>query len=159
MRNSIVYGSISRKNLIFLIIVNTIVKSNLIDISQIADNPTPKELILSRLTPRMEFRVAFISQSVPWKLHLVYLERFRKQFLKSEFESLYADIVRFLCLIIRPPNNVHRIDTLQRWQLICTLFSFIKSSSGAQSAKLALFFDWMHFDNSPESFMAIGSHD
>ena len=123
---------------------------------QIVDTPTPKEFILSRLTPSMEFRIAFLAQSVPWKLHLVYLERFRKKYLHNESESLYADIIRFLCLVIHPANLPPKSDLLQRWQLISSLLSFIKTGTGAQAAKLALFYDWIFYDHTVNAFMNTG---
>ena len=124
---------------------------------QILEKSTPKELIVSRLTPKMEFRLAFLVQNVPWKMHMVYLERFRKKYLKSESETIYADLIRFLCLIIHPANHTLKSDIVQRWQLISSLFSFIKTGPAAQSAKLALFFDWLFYDSSSSAgFMNIG---
>jgi integrator complex subunit 3 len=98
---------------------------NFINIEQFWGILTPTEFLVSRLTPDMEFKLVFILQKVPAKLHQIYLERFCKRFLTPN-STLMCDLVRFICAVVHPNNTVLRSGVVQRWDLVRSLFFYVK---------------------------------
>ncbi|KAI8901902.1 protein-domain-containing protein [Globomyces pollinis-pini] len=125
-------------------------------IEQIVNTPTPRDFIVSRLTPDMEYKIIFILNTVPQKLHFTYLDHFRQRFMTTQdSESLAADIIRFLCTVVHPDNSVLRSEVVQRWEFIRSLISSLKSETWGNTAKLALFYDWVFFNPNFDNVMYI----
>jgi integrator complex subunit 3 len=87
---------------------------------------TPHEHIVSLLAPEIEAKFWFLLHQVPHKLHLVYLGRLKSRYFDNGTETLYADVIRYICVIVHPTNDVLRSEVVQRWLLIRSMFSSIK---------------------------------
>ena len=90
--------------------------------------PTKRDYLLSLVTPDMEFKIVFLLNEVPEKMYLPYLARFKVRHLSTrESETLYPDLIRFICYIVQPRIEIIRSKTnLQRWQIIKSLFACIQ---------------------------------
>ncbi|KAL5035279.1 hypothetical protein BDV3_005235 [Batrachochytrium dendrobatidis] len=128
---------------------------NIPSLSDFLDRPTPREFLISRLTPDMEIRIVFILNSVPKRLSFTFIEQFRKRFLTLESETLLPDIIRYICGAIHPNNAILASDIVQRWHLISILLRGIKAPACAQSCKLSLYFDWLFFNHASDSVMSL----
>jgi integrator complex subunit 3 len=114
------------KTLLLLITTNPAsLDPTFLGISQFWNTVTPREFVTSRLTPDMEFKIIFLLNHVPRQLHYTYLERFRQRFISHGSESVVPDLIRYICTVVHPGNAVLRSTTVQRWQLIRSLFSIL----------------------------------
>lgn len=105
----------------------------------------------------MEFKLQFMLREVPVKLVRPYMKRFVERY--CTVDTLYPDVVRYVCLAIHPSNNVLRSGNIQRWEWLCNLLLMIPDKSYAVGAlcKTALLYDWLHYDAKLDLFMNIGS--
>ncbi|KAJ3367797.1 Integrator complex subunit 3 [Kappamyces sp. JEL0680] len=118
--------------------------------------PTPAEYLLLLVTPEIEFKLVFFLNQVTENVYHVYLRRFVARFLSTEAaETLYPDIIRYICSIIHPRNSVLKSSVVQRWKFIQSLMTEIKLESVAQQSKLALYYDWLFFNPASDSFMTL----
>jgi hypothetical protein len=118
--------------------------------------PTPKQFVLSRLTPEMETQLVFMLESVHYGNHRRYQEWYVADHFKGrDNDPLIVDIVRFLIVAYHPTNAVLASPSIQRWQVIAWLLRLIRSNHASANAKLALFFDWLFFDPQVDSIMNI----
>ena len=114
-----------------------------------------------------------------------YQDWFQKQYLSTaESQSLRCDLIRYICGVVHPSNEVLSSDILPRWAIIgwllttCTVrrrglrpsaagpapaptrlsarFLCLQSNVAASNAKLALFYDWLFFNPEKDSIMNIG---
>lgn len=125
---------------------------------QIWRTPTPTEFLVSLIPLDMQFKITFILYNVSEKLYPIYWGRFVRRFIpRPEAESIYPDLIRFICCVTIPQIEVLRSKVIvQRWQLIKTLLSGIQSFAFAQLSKLALFTDWLFYDSNLDTFMILG---
>lgn len=73
-----------------------------------------------------------------------------------ESQTLRCDLIRFICGVIHPSNEVLCSDIIPRWAVIGWLLTTCTSNVAASSAKLSLFYDWLFFDPEKDSIMNIG---
>jgi integrator complex subunit 3 len=95
-------------------------------IRQFFVTPTPPEHIASLLTPDMEKKFWFLLHNVPRSLSSVYLERHKNRFFQIGLESIFPDLIRYICAIVHPPIEVTKSGVVERWFLIFNLFSYMK---------------------------------
>ena len=88
---------------------------------------TPGPYILSLLTNDMEFKIHFLLNNVDEKMYVPYLTRFKARYLgKQDSETLYPDIIRYICRIIVPGVEILRSKIVQRWQMIRMMIASIQ---------------------------------
>ncbi|PRD29798.1 UNVERIFIED_CONTAM: Ints3 [Trichonephila clavipes] len=72
-----------------------------------------------------------------------------------ESQTLRCDLIRFICGVIHPSNEVLCSDIIPRWAVIGWLLTTCTSNVAASCAKLSLFYDWLFFDPEKDSIMNI----
>lgn len=129
---------------------------NFTGIAQLLTMRTPRRFLQSRLTPDMEKKIAFLTSQVKFGQQKRYQEWFQKQYLSTpESQTLRCDLIRFICGVIHPSNEVLCSDIIPRWAVIGWLLTTCTSNVAASSAKLSLFYDWLFFDPEKDSIMNI----
>lgn len=119
---------------------------------QIMTNRTPRRLVQSRLTFDMERKVNFLATQVKFGSHKRYQDWFHKQFLSSpESLSLRSDIIRYICIIIHPSNEMLCSHIIPRWALMGWLLTTCNTSASSFNSKLTLFYDWLFYGYDPKS--------
>jgi hypothetical protein len=103
----------------------------------------------------METKLCFILNEVAKASASTFIERFRFNFCGSELESIYPDLIRYICRVIHPSNIQLSSDIIQRWDMILNLLGGMRTHNFLQSAKLALFYDWLFFDPAKYNIMEI----
>ena len=76
-------------------------------------------------------------------------------------ESLHQipELIRFICCVIHPTNEVLASDVIPRWALIGWLLSLCQSNPVVfTNAKLALFYDWLAYNPESDNIMNIGTY-
>lgn len=125
-------------------------------IEQLMRVPTPRMFLANRLTFDMEHRLLFILEKLPHSGYARNLMWFVHRYLSTpESESLYADLIRYICGVFHPPNAVLASNIVPRYVLLGALVRFIRSPVVAANAKLALFYDWMFYDPQVDNIMNI----
>jgi integrator complex subunit 3 len=82
---------------------------------------------------------------------------FSRKFLSElDKETVIVDIVRFICCAHHPPNEIIQSDVVPRWTVIGWLLTTFKRKNYIEAnAKLALFYDWLFFDERMDNIMNI----
>ncbi|CAI0462457.1 unnamed protein product [Linum tenue] len=81
---------------------------------------------------------------------------FAKKFLfEPERETLIVDMIRFICCAHHPSNEIIHSDSVPRWAIIGWLLSCCRKKYVEANAKLALFYDWLFFDERMDNIMNI----
>lgn len=125
-------------------------------LKQLMQIKTSKLYFISRLTPDMEAKLVFLTLQVRFGQHKKYQEWFQRQYLStSESQSLRCDLIRYICTVIHPPNQILCSDIIPRWAVIGWLLTTCTSNVAASNAKLALFYDWLFFDPEKDNIMNI----
>lgn len=125
-------------------------------IAQLLAMRTPRRFLQSRLTPDMERKLVFLTHNVKLGQQRRYQEWFQRQYLSTpESQSLRCDLIRFICCVIHPSNEILCSDILPRWAVIGWLLMTCLSNVEASNAKLALFYDWLVFDPEKDNIMNI----
>lgn len=126
------------------------------DISQLYCTRTSSRYFLLRITPEMETQLRFLLTHVKLGSQKRHQTWFAKKFLCApERETLIIDIVRFICCAHHPPNEILQSEVIPRWAVVGWLLkSCTKNFVGAQ-VKLALFYDWLFFDEKIDNIMNI----
>ena len=125
-------------------------------LSQLLSIRTSRKYLACRLTPDMENKIAFLTSKVKFGQQKRYLEWFQKQYLTSpESQSLRADLIRYICGVVHPSNEILSSDITQRWTLIGWLLSTCPNNVSAANAKLALFYDWLFYQLDADNIMNI----
>lgn len=123
---------------------------------QLLTNRTPRRLFQSRLTFEMERKISFLAISVKFGNQKKYQDWFHKQYLSTpESLSLRCDLIRYICTIIHPSNEVLCSDIIPRWAIIGWLLTTCNTNASAANSKLALFFDWLLYDAKVDNIMNI----
>ncbi|KAL1803125.1 hypothetical protein ACET3Z_031774 [Daucus carota] len=126
------------------------------DISQLYRVRTSSRYFLLRITPVMESQLRFLLSDVKFGNHRRYPVWFAKKFLcTAEKETLLIDIVRFICCSHHPPNEIILSDIIPRWAAIGWLLKCCRKNYVEASVKLALFYDWLFFDEKVDNVMNI----
>ncbi|KAJ3164929.1 Integrator complex subunit 3 [Geranomyces variabilis] len=119
---------------------------------------TPSEpwLTSQRITREMDTKLRFILDKIKGNIMSKPLANYRHAHLiHNGNESAHVDVVRFICTAVQPPNTILSSNIAQRWQVIMNLLAHIKSDQVRQDAKLALFFDWLHWNPDRDNIMYI----
>lgn len=123
---------------------------------QLLSNRTPRRLFQSRLTFEMERKIAFLATQVKFGNQKRYQDWFHRQYLATpESLSLRCDLIRYICSIIHPSNEVLCSDIIPRWAIIGWLLTTCTTSVSAANSKSALFFDWLLYDAKMDNIMNI----
>ncbi|KAL9318085.1 hypothetical protein ACSQ67_014602 [Phaseolus vulgaris] len=126
------------------------------DVSQIYSTRTSSRYSLLRISPDMETQLRFLLTSIKLghqKRHQVW---FAKKFLNEpDKEFVIVDIVRFICCAHHPSNEIIQSDIVPRWALIGWLLTSCRRNHVVANVKLALFYDWLFFDERVDNIMNI----
>ncbi|KAL8493123.1 hypothetical protein ACS0TY_024363 [Phlomoides rotata] len=126
------------------------------DISQLYNTRTSKWYFLLRINPEMESKLRFLLTHVKFGGQKRYQVWFAKKYLSApERNGVVVDIVRFLCCAHHPSNDIIHSNIIQRWAVIgwllkCNLKNYVEANS-----KLALFYDWLFFNEKVDNVMNI----
>ncbi|CAA7028131.1 unnamed protein product [Microthlaspi erraticum] len=114
---------------------------------------TSSRYFFLRITPEMEIQLRFLLGNVKLGSHKRHQMWFLKKFLLGpEKETVLIDIVRFVCCVIHPTNETIRSEIMPRWAVIGWFLELSKQSQHIErSVKLALFYDWLFFDERVDS--------
>ncbi|XP_026413885.1 uncharacterized protein LOC113309644 [Papaver somniferum] len=126
------------------------------DISQLYCLRTSSRYFLLRISPEMETQLSFLLTYVRWGHQKRYQEWFARKFLcRDECDSVICDIVRFICCAHHPPNEIIQSDVISRWAVIGWLLKCCRKNYTEANTKLALFYDWLFFDERTDNVMNI----
>ncbi|XP_038879698.1 uncharacterized protein LOC120071465 isoform X2 [Benincasa hispida] len=126
------------------------------DISNFYYTRTSSRYFLLRISPEMEAQLRFLMTNVKLGSQNRYQMWFAKKFLHgSESEMIISDIVRFICCAHHPPNEVIQSDIIPRWAVIGWLLTCCRKNYIKANVKLALFYDWLFFDDQTDKIMNI----
>ncbi|GMI81607.1 hypothetical protein HRI_001830000 [Hibiscus trionum] len=127
-----------------------------LDISQLYCTRTSSRYFLLRITPEMETQLRFLLTHVMLGSQKRYQIWFEKKFLSGpEGESLIVDIVRFICCAHHPSNEILQSNVIPRWAVIGWLLTCCKKKYTEANVRLALFFDWLFFNEKVDNIMNI----
>ncbi|KAL5974825.1 hypothetical protein ACLOJK_031497 [Asimina triloba] len=126
------------------------------DIKQIYNSRTSSRYFLLRIRPDMETQLRFLLTHVKWGSQKRYQVWFAKKFLcVPEREAIIPDIIRFICCCHHPPNQIIQSNVISRWAVIGWLLKCCRKSQFEANSKLALFYDWLFFDEKVDNVMNI----
>lgn len=126
------------------------------DVSQLYRERTSSRYFLLRITPEMESQLRFLLTHVKLGSQKRHQAWFMRKFLcGSERETLICDIVRFICCGHHPSNDIIQSDVMPRWAVIGWLLKSCRKSYVEANVKLALFYDWLFFDERIDNIMNI----
>ncbi|KAF8398191.1 hypothetical protein HHK36_017117 [Tetracentron sinense] len=126
------------------------------DISQLYCLRTSSRYFLLRITPEMETQLQFLLTHVRWGSQKRYQAWFARKFLCGpERETIICDLVRFICCAHHPTNEIIQSDVIPRWAVIGWLLKSCRKNHVEANVKLALFYDWLFFDERVDNIMNI----
>lgn len=126
------------------------------DIAQLYVVRTPARYLASRLTPEMEAQIRFMLTYVRMGNQRRYQAWFAQRFLSAPgSETLVCDLIRFICGVHHPTNQILQSDIVPRWAVVGWLLKCCKSHHAEANAKLALFYDWFFFMSKTDNIMNI----
>eukprot|EP00112_Aurelia_sp_Birch-Aquarium-sp1_P003496 Seg1390.9 transcript_id=Seg1390.9/GoldUCD/mRNA.D3Y31 product="Integrator complex subunit 3" protein_id=Seg1390.9/GoldUCD/D3Y31 len=125
-------------------------------LTQIFNTRSSRKILASRLTQDMENKMTFLALKVRFGQQKRYQDWFYKQYLLApEAQSLIPDLVRFLCGVIHPPNEVLCSDIIPRWAILGWLYTICQNPVSQANVKFALFYDWLFFLGEKDNIMNI----
>ncbi|KAG0231380.1 Integrator complex subunit 3 [Actinomortierella wolfii] len=125
-------------------------------IHQIMATPSNPFYLTGRLTPDMEQKLSHILKHLNHGQHYWNLNKFVERFLSApETDALFCDVIRYICGVYHPSNQVLASSIVPRFVLINDLFRSVKSNIAAANIKLALFYDWLFYDPARDNIMNI----
>ncbi|KAI5056128.1 hypothetical protein GOP47_0029649 [Adiantum capillus-veneris] len=126
------------------------------DIAQLYVVRTPARYLTSRLTPEMEAQIRFMLTHVRMGSQQRYQAWFAQHFLTSSgSETLVCDLIRYICCVYHPTNQILQSDIVPRWAILGWLLKCCKSQHVEANAKLALFYDWLFFMRNTDGLMNV----
>ncbi|KAL1559446.1 integrator complex subunit 3 [Salvia divinorum] len=126
------------------------------DISKLYYTRTPKWYFLLRVNPQMESQLRFLLTHVKFGSQMRYQVWFAKKFLSApEKNAVLIDIVRFICCVHHPSNDIIHSDIIPRWVVIGWLLKSNMENYVEANMKLALFYDWLFFNEKLDNIMNI----
>eukprot|EP00731_Ephydatia_muelleri_P012110 Em0006g1004a len=119
-------------------------------VSLLATKRTSRRFISGRITPELEIKLNFLLSKVKFGQHKKYQEWFQKKHLSSpESLEMIPELIRYICCVIHPTNEILGSDILPRWAVVGWLLSLCQANPVISSfAKLALFYDWLFYSES-----------
>ncbi|KAG9441351.1 hypothetical protein H6P81_017205 [Aristolochia fimbriata] len=125
-------------------------------ISQIYKIRTSSKYFLLRIVPEMEVQLRFLLSHVKWGGQKRYQVWFANKFLNSpESEFVISDLIRFICCAHHPSNEILQSNVISRWAIVGWLLKCCRKNHTEANAKLALFYDWLFFDERIDNIMNI----
>jgi len=126
------------------------------DIAQLYAVRTPTRYLTSRITPDMETQIRFMLTHVRMGSQRRNQTWFAQRYLSTpESETLVCDLIRFICCVHHPTNQILQSDIVPRWAIVGWLLKCCKSNHVEANAKLALFYDWLFFMSKVDNIMNI----
>ncbi|XP_030520583.1 integrator complex subunit 3 homolog [Rhodamnia argentea] len=126
------------------------------DIAQIYSMRTPSRYFLLRLTPEAEMQLRFLLTHVKLGNQKRHQTWFASKFFGTpDRETLIVDIVRFICCAHHPSTEIIHSNIIPRWAVIGWLLKSCRKNYVEANAKLALFYDWLFFDERVDKIMNI----
>lgn len=126
------------------------------DISQLYKSRTSTRYFSLRLTPEMETHLRFLLTHVKFGSQTRYRIWFANKFLNvPENETVVIDIVRFICCAHHPCNKIILSNVIPRWAVIGWLLKCCSKNHVQANVKLALFYDWLFFQEEVDNIMNI----
>ncbi|XP_055295338.1 integrator complex subunit 3 homolog [Sitodiplosis mosellana] len=123
---------------------------------QFLQTRTSRRYFQCRLTPEIERKIHFLTNSVKFGQHKRYQDWFQdKYFTTPESQSLRSDLIRFIINVIHPTNDMLCSDVTPRWAIIGWLLTSCTNPIVLANAKLALFYDWLFFDPIKDNIMNV----
>ncbi|KAF7053039.1 hypothetical protein CFC21_061038 [Triticum aestivum] len=117
---------------------------------------TPGWCTALSISPEMETQLLFMMSNVKWGGQKRYQLWFaRKHLMVPGGEERIPDIVRFICCGYHPTNEVIQSGVIARWAVIGWLLTSCSKGYIVANAKLALFYDWLFFDETKGNVMNI----
>ncbi|KAL6870887.1 hypothetical protein ACP4OV_014735 [Aristida adscensionis] len=117
---------------------------------------TPGWCTAVAVSPEMETQLLFMMNNVKWGDQKRYQIWFaRKHLIVPGGEERIPDIVRFICCGYHPTNEVMQSGAIARWAIIGWLLTSCSKGYIQANAKLALFYDWLFFEEGRGSVMNI----
>lgn len=134
----------------------TSLSPNFQGVLQLMQARTSRRFLQCRLTPDMEKKIVYITSLVKFGQQRRYQEWFQRQYLSTpESQSLRCDLIRYICGVIHPSNEVLCSEIIPRWAIIGWILSSCTSNVAAANAKLSLFYDWLFYDKEKDNIMNI----
>ncbi|CAI8028680.1 Integrator complex subunit 3 [Geodia barretti] len=129
----------------------------LTDVHQVLSRRTSRRFIAGRVLPEVEIKLNFLLSKVKFGQHKCYQEWFQKKYLSTpESLLIVPELVRFVCCVIHPPNEILQSDIVPRWAFIGWLLSLCQGKHAVlANAKLALFYDWLAYNPELDNIMNI----
>lgn len=123
---------------------------------QIMNTRTSRRFLQSRITPDMEKKLVFLTSQVRFGSHKRYQDWFQRTYLATlDSQTLRCDLIRFIVGVIHPTNELLCSDIIPRWAVIGWLLTTCTNQVAASNAKLALFYDWLFYDQEKDNIMNI----
>lgn len=127
--------------------------SDLCDIYRIK---TPKHYFLLRINQEMETQLRFLLTHVKWGKQQRYQAWFAKKYLSLPgYETVIIDVIRFVCQCHHPSEKSIQSGVISRWAVIGWLLKNFKRNYFEANGKLALFYDWLFFNEAVDNIMDI----
>ncbi|KAJ0745535.1 putative integrator complex subunit 3 [Helianthus annuus] len=127
-----------------------------IDACQLYRSRTCSRYFLLRVTPEMETHLRFLLTQVKLGSQTRYQIWFGRKFLNGpEKETVVIDIVRFICCAHHPSNDILLSNVIPRWIIVGWLLKCCTKNHIEANAKLALFYDWLFFEENVDNIMNI----
>lgn len=126
------------------------------DISQLYCTKTSNRYFLLRITPEMETNLRFLLTHVKLGTQKRHQTWFAKKFLcEPGRDTIISDIVRFICCAHHPPSEIIQSEIIPRWAVLGWLLKSCTKNYVEANVKLALFYDWLFFDEQIDNIMNI----
>lgn len=117
---------------------------------------TPRWCTAIAITSEMETQLLFMMNNVKWGDQKRYQLWFaRKHLMVPGGEERIPDIVRFICCGYHPTNEVMQSGVIARWAVIGWLLMSCSKGYVVANVKLALFYDWLFFEEVRANVMNI----
>ncbi|CAD6254482.1 unnamed protein product [Miscanthus lutarioriparius] len=117
---------------------------------------TPRWCTAVAITSEMETQLLFMMNNVKWGDQKRFQLWFaRKHLMVPGGEERIPDIVRFICCGYHPTNEVMQSGVIARWAVVGWLLMSCSKGYVVANAKLALFYDWLFFEEGRGSVMNI----
>lgn len=124
------------------------------DISRLYCARTSSQYFLLRISPEMETQLRFLLTHVKFGSQKRYQTWFAKKHLcLPGSEAVVVDIVRFICCAHHPSNEIIQSDVISRWAVVGWLLKCCRKNYFEANVKLALFYDWLFFDEKVDNIM------
>ncbi|KAJ6821076.1 integrator complex subunit 3-like [Iris pallida] len=131
-------------------------KGLLDNIVQLYQIRTPSRYFLLRISPEMEAQLRFLLTRVKFGSQKRYQAWFAKKHLCwPGSDTAIIDIVRFICCAHHPSNEIIQSDVISRWAVVGWFLKSCRKHYVEANVKLALFYDWLFFDEKVDNVMNI----